>query len=133
MPPTGPPGAWPKARHKPPDRGRDWKAFGLKPWRQVQLQGVPRPDLVEKVRDLVGLYMDPPVAAAVFAVDEKPQIQAINRTAPALPMLPTTPAPATHDYGRNGTCDLFAPLEMASGNVTTDIRPNMPAKISSPF
>ena len=62
------------------------------------------------------------MAAAVFAVDEKPQIQAINRTAPTLPMLPTTPATATHDYERNGTCDLFAALDVASGKVITDIR-----------
>ena len=57
-----------------------------------------------------------------FTSDEKPQIQALNRTAPTLPMLPTTPARATHDYVRNGTCDLFAALEMASGKVITDIR-----------
>ena len=82
----------------------------------------PDPDLVEKIRDLVGLYMSPPVAAAVFAVDEKPQIQALNRTAPTLPMLPTTPARATHDYERNGTCDLFAALNVATGTVITDIR-----------
>ncbi len=80
----------------------------------------PDPDLVAKIRDLV--YMNPPVAAAVFAVDEKPQIQALNRTAPTLPMLPTTPARATHDYQRNGTCDLFAALEIATGKVITDIR-----------
>ena len=67
--------------------------------------------------------MIPRLAAAVFAVDEKPQIQAINRTAPTLPMLPTTPARATHDYERNGTCDLFVALEVASGKVITDIRP----------
>jgi hypothetical protein len=66
--------------------------------------------------------MNPPVAAAVFAVDEKPQIQALNRTAPILPMLPTTPQRATHDYERNGTCDLFAALEVATGTVITDIR-----------
>jgi transposase len=99
-----------------------WKAFGLKPWREGSFKVSPDPDLVEKIRDLVGLYMDPPVAAAVFAVDEKPQIQAINRTAPTLPMLPTTPARATHDYVRNGTCDLFAALDMASGKVITDVR-----------
>ena len=68
------------------------------------------------------MYLNPPVAAAVFAVDEKPQIQALNRTAPTLPMLPTTPARATHDYERNGTCDLFAALEIATGKVITDIR-----------
>ncbi len=71
--------------------GEIWRAFGLKPWRQDSFKVSPDPDLVEKIRDLVGLYMNPPVAAAVFAIDEKPQIQALNRTAPTLPMLPTTP------------------------------------------
>jgi transposase len=99
-----------------------WRAFGLKPWREDSFKVSPDPDLVEKVRDLVGLYMSPPVAAAVFAVDEKPQIQALNRTAPTLPMLPTTPARATHDYERNGTCDLFAALNVATGTVITDVR-----------
>lgn len=99
-----------------------WRAFGLKPWREDSFKVSPDPDLVEKIRDLVGLYMNPPVAAAVFAVDEKPQIQALNRTAPTLPMLPTTPARATHDYQRNGTLDLFAALEIATGKVITDIR-----------
>ena len=99
-----------------------WRAFGLKPWRQDSFKVSPDPDLVEKIRDLVGLYMNPPVAAAVFAVDEKPQIQALNRTAPILPMLPTTPQRATHDYQRNGTVDLFAALEIATGRVITDIR-----------
>ena len=99
-----------------------WKAFGIKPWRQDELKISPDPQLVEKIRDIVALYMSPPVAAAVFAVDEKPQIQALNRTAPTLPMLPTTPARATHDYERNGTCDLFAALNIATGTVITDIR-----------
>ena len=99
-----------------------WRAFGLKPWREDSFKVSPDPDLVEKIRDLVGLYMSPPVAAAVFAIDEKPQIQALNRTAPTLPMLPTTPARATHDYERNGTCDLFAALDVATGTVITDIR-----------
>lgn len=99
-----------------------WRAFGLKPWRQDSFKVSPDPDLVEKIRDLVALYMNPPVAAAVFAVDEKPQIQALDRTAPTLPMLPTTPQRATHDYERNGTCDLFAALNMATGSVITDIR-----------
>ena len=102
--------------------GEIWRAFGLKPWRQDSFKVSPDPDLVEKIRDLVGLYMNPPVAAAVFAIDEKPQIQALDRTAPTLPMLPTTPQRATHDYARNGTCDLFAALEVATGKVITDIR-----------
>ncbi len=99
-----------------------WRAFGLKPWRQDEFKVSPDPDLVEKIRDIVALYMNPPVAAAVFAVDEKPQIQALNRTAPTLPMLPTTPQRATHDYQRNGTLDLFAALNIATGTVITDIR-----------
>ncbi|MEE4026097.1 IS630 family transposase, partial [Gordonia sp. PKS22-38] len=100
-----------------------WKAFGLKPWRQDEFKISPDPDLVEKIRDIVGLYMSPPVAAAVFAVDEKPQIQALKRSAPILPMLPTTPQRATHDYQRNGTIDLFAALEIATGTVITELRP----------
>ncbi len=99
-----------------------WKAFGLKPWRQDEFKVSPDPDLIEKIRDIVGLYLSPPVAAAVFAIDEKPQIQALNRSAPTLPMLPTTPAKATHDYERNGTLDLFAALEIATGHVITDLR-----------
>lgn len=99
-----------------------WRAFGLKPWRQDSFKVSPDPDLVEKVRDLVGLYMNPPDAAAVFAVDEKPQIQALNRTAPTLPMLPTTPERATHDYERHGTIDLFAALDIARGTVISDLR-----------
>jgi transposase/transposase-like protein len=105
-----------------------WRAFGLKPWRQDEFKISPDPDLVEKIRDLVGLYMSPPVAAAVFAVDEKPQIQALNRSAPTLPMLPTTPAKATHDYERNGTLDLFAALEIATGQVIHDLRKSHTAK-----
>jgi len=99
-----------------------WRAFGLKPWLEDKFKVSPDPDLVEKIRDLVGLYINPPDAAAVFAVDEKPQIQALNRTAPTLPMLPTTPQRATHDYERNGTVDLFAALDVVTGTVITDIR-----------
>lgn len=99
-----------------------WRAFGLKPWRQDEFKVSPDPDLIEKIRDLVGLYMSPPVAAAVYAVDEKPQIQALNRSAPILPMLPTTPQRASHDYERNGTLDLFAALNIATGTVISDLR-----------
>jgi len=105
-----------------------WRAFGLKPWRQDEFKVSPDPDLIEKIRDLVGLYLSPPVAAAVFAIDEKPQIQALNRSAPTLPMLPTTPQRATHDYERNGTLDLFAALEIATGKVITDLRKSHTAK-----
>ncbi len=99
-----------------------WKAFGLKPWRQDEFKISPDPLLVDKIRDIVGLYLSPPVSAALFCVDEKPQIQALNRTAPTLPMLPTTPQRATHDYQRNGTIDLFAALNVATGEVITDLR-----------
>ena len=105
-----------------------WRAFGLKPWRTDGFKVSPDPELVEKIRDLVGLYIDPPVAAVVFALDEKPQIQALDRTAPTLPMLPTTPQRATHDYERNGTCDLFAALNVATGTVITDIRSSHTSK-----
>ena len=100
-----------------------WRAFGLKPWVQDDFKISPDPQLIEKTRDIVGLYLNPPEAAVVFAVDEKPQIQALDRTAPTLPMLPTTPARATHDYVRHGTLDLFAALDVASGTVITDLRP----------
>ena len=67
-----------------------WRAFGLEPWQQGIFEVSPDPDLIEEVRDLVGLYVDPPEAAAVFAVDERPQLRASDRTAPTLPLLPTT-------------------------------------------
>ncbi len=103
--------------------GEIWRAFGLKPWRENSHKVSPDPQLIEKIRDIVGLYLNPPVAAVVFAVDEKPQIQALNRTAPTLAMLPTTPARATHDYQPNATLDLFAALDLATGTVITDLRP----------
>src|SRR5947208_592943 len=68
-------------------------------------------------RDIVGLYLDPPVGAMVLAVDEKSQMQALDRTAPVLPMMPTTPQRQTHDYVRHGTTSLFAALDMATGRV----------------
>ena len=89
-----------------------WRAFGLKPCKIDEFKISPDPQLVAKIGDIVGLYMNPPVNAAVFAVDEKPQIQALNRTAPMLPMMPTTNQRRSHDYKRHGTIDLFAALNI---------------------
>jgi transposase len=75
------------------------------------------PQFIDKVRDIVGLYLDPPEAALVLCVDDKRQIQALDRTAPSLPTLPTTPARRSHDSVRNGTTSLFAGLDVASGKV----------------
>ena len=91
---------------------RIWRAFGLKPHREQTWKLSTDPQFIEKVRDVVGLYMDPPEHALVLCVDEKSQIQALDRTAPCLPMLPTTPARRSHDYVRNGTTSLFAALNV---------------------
>jgi transposase len=100
---------------------RIWRAFGLKPHQVESFKLSPDPQFIEKVRDVVGLYLNPPQAAVVLCVDEKTQIQALDRTAPALPMLPGTPARRTHDYVRNGTTNLYAALNVASGNVITSM------------
>ncbi len=100
---------------------RVWKAFGLKPWVVDDFQLSPDPLFVEKLCDVVGLYLSPPVNAAVFSVDEKTQIQALDRTAPTLPILPHTPERATHSYVRHGTVDLFAALNCATGEIISDI------------
>lgn len=96
---------------------RIWRAFGLKPHLVQTWKLSADPQFIEKVRDVVGLYMDPPAGALVLCVDEKSQIQALDRTAPCLPILPTTPARMTHDYVRNGTTSLFAAFETGSGSV----------------
>jgi transposase len=96
---------------------RIWRAFGLQPHRVEHWKLSKDPLFVEKVRDVVGLYLDPPERAVVLCVDEKSQIQALDRTAPTLPMLAGTPARATHDYKRAGTSTLFAALEVATGKV----------------
>jgi transposase len=96
---------------------RIWRAFGLQPHRVEHFKLSKDPLFVEKVRDIVGLYLDPPERAVVLCVDEKSQIQALDRSAPTLPMLPGTPARASHDYKRNGTSSLFAALDIASGKV----------------
>src|SRR5213596_2698102 len=96
---------------------RIWRAFGLKPWRTETFKISPDPLLLDKIRDVIGLYLAPPANAAVFAVDEKPQIQALERTAPVLPMIPGIPERRSHDYVRHGTIDLFAALNIATGKV----------------
>ena len=73
---------------------RIWRAFGLQPWRTEDFKISPDPLLIDKIRDVIGLYLAPPANAAVFAVDEKPQIQALERTAPVLPMIPGSPSGA---------------------------------------
>lgn len=97
--------------------GRIWKAFGLKPHRSETFSLSTDPQFVEKVRDVVGLYMSPPDNAIVFCVDEKSQMQALDRSQPMLPMKPTTPCRMTHNYVRHGTTSLFAALDIATGNV----------------
>jgi transposase len=96
---------------------RIWKAFGLQPHRQETWKLSKDPLFIDKVRDVVGLYLNPPERAVVLCVDEKSQIQALDRTAPVLPMLPGTPARATHDYRRAGTSSLYAALDLTSGKV----------------
>jgi transposase len=96
---------------------RIWKAFGLQPHRQETWKLSKDPQFIDKVRDVVGLYLDPPERAVVLCVDEKSQIQALDRTAPILPMLPGTPQRATHDYRRAGTSSLYAALDITTGRV----------------
>ncbi len=96
---------------------RIWKAFGLQPHRQETWKLSKDPPFVAKVRDVVGLYLDPPERAVVLCVDEKSQIQALERTAPIFPMLPGTPERATLDDQRSGTSRLDAALDIATGNV----------------
>jgi transposase len=96
---------------------RIWKAFGLQPHRQDNWKLSRDPQFVDKIKDVVGLYLDPPERAVVLCVDEKSQIQALDRTAPILPMLPGVPERATHDYKRSGTSSLYAALDLATGQV----------------
>jgi transposase len=96
---------------------RIWRAFGLQPHRQQTWKLSKDPQFIDKVRDIVGLYLNPPERAVVLCVDEKSQIQALDRTAPILPMLPGTPQRATHDYKRAGTSSLYAALDLTTGKV----------------
>lgn len=101
---------------------RIWKAFGLQPHRTETFKLSTDPLFIEKVRDIVGLYLDPPVKAMVVCVDEKSQIQALDRTQPILPMMPGLPEKRTHDYMRHGTTTLFAALDVATGHVIGQLR-----------
>jgi len=96
---------------------RVWKAFGLQPHRQKHFKLSTDPFFVEKVRDIVGLYLNPPDKAMVLCVDEKSQIQALDRTQPMLPLGLGYVQGVTHDYIRHGTTTLFAALDIASGNI----------------
>lgn len=101
---------------------RIWKAFGLQPHRTETFKLSPDPQLIEKVRDIVGLYMNPPDHAVVFCVDEKSQIQALDRTQPLLPLRPGQRERRTHDYKRHGTTSLFAALELKTSRVIGQLR-----------
>ncbi len=100
---------------------RVWRAFGLQPHRTETFKLSTDPLFIDKVRDIVGLYLNPPTKALVLCVDEKSQIQALDRTQPILPLVPGVPQRRTHDYMRHGTTTLFAALDMASGKVIGEL------------
>jgi transposase len=112
-----------KVGMSPSSVGRIWHAFGLKPWLTDTFKLSEDPQFVDKVRDVVGLYLNPPDHAVVLCVDEKTSIQALDRTQPALPMRPGQVERRTHDYRRNGVTDLFAALNLATGQVVHQTRP----------
>src|SRR3954451_23971591 len=100
-----------------------WKQYGVRPWRAETFKFSTDPELVAKVTDVVGLYLAPPENAIVLCVDEKSQIQALDRTAPMLPMHPGLPERRTHDYVRHSTTTLFAALNIATGTITGRCQP----------
>lgn len=102
---------------------RLWRAHALKPHRVETFKFTTDPQAEEKIRDIVGLYLNPPTHAAVLCLDEKTQIQALNRTQPLLPLRPGLPARQTHDYRRHGLTNLFAVLDAALGAVLGECRP----------
>jgi transposase len=102
---------------------RIWRKWKLQPWRIETFKFSTDPELDAKVRDVVGLYLNPPQKAVVLSIDEKSQVQALDRTAPILPLRPGLPEKATHDYVRHGTTTLFAALEVATGKVTDACHP----------
>jgi transposase len=99
---------------------RIWRKWDIQPHRIEGFRFSADPELEFKIRDVVGLYLDPPANAVVVSVDEKSQIQALDRTAPMLPLRPGLPARRSYDYKRNGTTTLFAALEVATGKITAD-------------
>lgn len=101
---------------------RVWRAYGLTPWRIDTFKLSNDPLFVEKLFDVVGVYLNPPERAVVFAFDEKTQVQALDRTQPSLPLTRGRAQTMTHDYKRNGTLDLFAAMNLATGEVTTQLR-----------
>jgi len=103
--------------------GRIWRAFGLKPWQTDTFKLSEDPQFVDKVRDVVGIYLNPPDKAVVLCVDEKTNIQALDRTQPSLPMRPGQVERRTHDYKRHGVTDLFAALNIATGEVLHQTQP----------
>ena len=100
---------------------RIWRAFGLRPHLAESFKLSADPQFIDKVRDIVGLYLNPPDAAVVLCVDERSQIQALDRTAPILPLMPGCPERRTHDYRRQGITNLYAALDVASGCVIADL------------
>lgn len=102
---------------------RAWRHYGIQPWRCGTFKFSTDPELIGKVTDVVGLYLAPPDNAIVLCVDEKSQIQALDRTAPLLPMRTGDIEKRTHDYKRHGTTTLFAALEIATGHVTAALKP----------
>lgn len=112
----------------PSSIGRIWRAFGLKPHRSETFVLSKDPQLIEKVRDICGLYLNPPDRALVLCLDEKSQIQALSRTQPLIPMTPFQVESRTHEYERHGTTTLFAALDVATGKVIGRCSPRHRAK-----
>lgn len=102
---------------------RAWREYGIQPWKAETFKFSTDPELEAKVTDVIGLYLAPPENAVVLSVDEKSQIQALDRTAPLLPMRMGDAEKRTHDYHRHGTSTLFAALEVATGQVTGAVKP----------
>ena len=101
--------------------GQIWKDFGLKPHRVDHFKLSTDPLFIDKLYDVVGLYLNPPEAAVVLCVDEKSQVQALQRSQPAFPMMPGMPERRTHDYVRHGTTTLFAAMNVADGTVISSL------------